>query len=137
MATIKTVTVKGWVYNDNIDYSVELVIDYDWQKLDAVQVSAIAEQANQQKGIIENLLMGWKNGPMGDFKSETTVPQKTITPLDRAVVKSDDDDVPPCSICKGPLEKKMGKNGKPHCYCASCRDNRMMTGYPFPMRGSK
>jgi len=138
MATIKNVNIKGWVNNDRLVFSMELSCDYDWQKLTPDQIVAINEMAEQQKGIIENLLMTWnKSAPTGEFKTANAVKPgvRTVSAIDKAVIKSDSGQVVMCSECNATCEIKTSRNGKTYAYCPNCRDNRMMSGKPFPPRG--
>ena len=138
MATIKTIDIKGWVDKGSPVYSMGVSIEYDWMPLTPDQQDAIKNQAEQQKGIIENLLMTWnKSAPTGEFKTANTVkPEvRTVSAIDKAVIKSDSGQVVMCSECNATCEIKTSRNGKTYAYCPNCRDNRMMSGKPFPPRG--
>jgi len=134
MATIKTIDVKGWMFQGKPDYSMEISIEYDWQPLTPDQNDAIVLQAEQLKGIIENQLMTWSRGPSGEFKPADQLAPKSV---DKATVRhaevKDGEIVETamCAVCHATCEKRTGRTGKSYMYCPNCKQNRKMTGEPF------
>lgn len=136
MATIKTIDVKGWVDKGSPVYSMSVGIEYDWMPMTPDQMDAVKLQAEQLKGLIENQLMTWNGGaPAGEFKTAEKMVKpevKTVSAIDKAVIKSDSGEAVMCAVCQATCEIKTGRNGKNYAYCPNCKDNRMMSGHPFP-----
>ena len=130
MTQIKTIGIKGWTdrTTQKFDYTLELVADYDYLPMTEEQDKLLMIEANHIKGVLDNLLMTWKNAPTGEFKTaETTVPtkeQKPAEPNEPGLVL--------CSICKSSTEERISVRGVPYRYCPQCKDTRRLDGTPFP-----
>ena len=141
MATIKTIELKGWVDRSTgkPEFTLGVSIDYDYMPLTADQELALKDQVNQLKGIIENQLMTWKNGPDGEFKTAENMngEVKTMTPLDKgAKIRSEGDPVR-CSVCGEPTEERTSFKGVNYRFCQKCKDTRQRDGKPFPKKEGK